>query len=63
MVSYDVRTRSSKDKWRDSLKPVDILKRLCLLKGWIQPIYSRDAEGMKVIVDGSAYSLGKIMRN
>jgi len=54
-----IKTRSSKDKWRDSLKPVDILKRLCLLKGWIQPIYSRDAEGMKVIVDGSAYSLEK----
>ena len=53
------RTRSSKDRWRDNLKPVDLLKRMCLLKGWIAPQFRRDSHGLKVVVGGETFHLGK----
>ena len=52
-----IKTRGSKDRWRDSLKPMDLLKRMCLLKGWINPLYKRDAGGLKVVVGGATHSL------
>ncbi|XP_063694280.1 myoferlin-like isoform X6 [Bolinopsis microptera] len=54
-----IKTRTSKDRWRDNLKPVDLLKRMCLLKGWTSPQFRRDSNGLKVIVGGETYQLEK----
>jgi len=37
------------------LKPVDVLKRMCLLKGWVKPFFKRESGVLKVIINGETY--------
>lgn len=58
--------KENKECWRDSIKPIGLLKKVCVLRGWPQPTFKGRGSTLRCYVNASEYKMkyfGKFMRS
>lgn len=43
--------------WRDVVKPIGILKSICVLRGWVQPTFKGKGSTLRCYVNGNEYKM------
>ena len=49
--------KDNKDCWRDSTKPIGLLKKICVLRGWPQPTFKGKGSTLRCYVNGNEYKM------